>query len=183
MFTNVIDPKKEFQTQYSKNFKKRPDEVVLIEDNKILDKKRCTHITKSYKLDQWIYFKIGEKRYRQLHQFLQTKSFHELHGKKLSPELFDQTEWTPECLDLKHLIEEYSNINLPKKHKICFEFTSKHPDFIPFINSLGYPLKKERYKYTIQNKSLKDPLKVKEEVRSKILEYIKYHPESYYKDE
>ena len=183
VFTNVSDPTKVCQIEYNKKFSKDQGRVLLIEDNKILDKKKCMIITKAYKLDQWVYTTVGAVRYAELHEFLQTKAFHDLVGKKLSPELFDQPDGSPEYDTIKHLMDTYQQLNTLKKDHFSFEFVSKHENFIPFINSLGYDLKKEKYKYTIKTTATLDAKEIKTDVKQKILDYIKYYPESYYRDE
>lgn len=183
VFTNVIDSTKVCQIEYNKTFKRDQGRVLLIKDNKILDKKKCMTITKAYKLDQWVYTTVGAERYAELHEFLQTKAFHDLLGKRLSPELFDQPEGSSEYDTIKYLMDTHQQLTAPKKAYFSFEFVSKHDDFIPFINSLGYKLKKEKYKYTINTTPSLDAKQIKADLKQKIMDYIKYHPESYYKDE
>ena len=182
IFTNVLDSSKIFQIEYHKKFRKDPSRVIIIENNTILDKKKCIQINKSYRLEQWIYSRVGLEKYNLLHEFIQNKSFYDFLGKKLDPILFE--EHNHNCYHLlEELLLEYQKLLICKKETYCFKFLCSRIDFIPFINSLGYALKKEKYTYEIQIPKEQEYKIIKEEIRNKILDYIKYHPESYFNDD
>lgn len=178
--TEVVVP---VEISSPRKFNYTSDRLFLLQGKELLGKKRCEEVSKSYRVENWVYKEVGSRRYNQIHALLKQKSLIDYcNNKALSLELFDQTIPVETAREVLSLLTAYKKLKKVGPEEFRFELASRDLDFTSFLNDLckRYVLKKESYVYRIKLVEGRER-DVVGEISRDLKTYVINNPHTYYK--